>query len=1709
MISALRRTQFAQGIAVLFALCFTLSAQADPPVHLVTEQELTQKKDTELAKYVTESKIDLLDPDRHPSVGVAMQKTRALLGQMFLPIDGDAPFHLIFSPNMSVNASFAKLKNGERVVTLTLGLLNFCESDDEIAFALGHELEHGPSELQEAINRNRYRDNREFLEALQRAVENEADVKSVVRRVRKPGLNPYASIRMLNRLAIKYPDSAPISHTTSNSRADAVGAALAYQRKELGDRIVADDPATFKHEILGPLKSEFLDAPVFMQQQNAALEKIYAGIPGIFDSYYIDVRDDAHYARQIGKAFEWEGHARMSRIRGLFEGKLSPREFDAIQMKLNLALDAEMQKSRSTILGDNFKPQSAEQFAALQAESFVLNKYPGSGYGLEKLEDNVQQAEYRVRRDRYNLANATTKDAKQEAQSLLLQSEKKLAQAKEDFEYRLSLYDDKVPALLDKLHSIRSTSRQTGLHETLQEIEERQLGYGPLRARDRQRTRDLYQSDLTPLFTKGKDLQNLWEVLGMISMEAPDVLKGKHKEVLRGILQITKNHIAREATSKNPYDRIESSMLSRFWGGEDTNYGDSEYRKMLERFCIESPEEGHQWFREYWGTLLDRAHTQNDLEAILIDIKPMKLGKYSTVADKGSGNLIFTPEFAREIFTPELMERYILKLAAITSAEFSSKNQNANPSNRAQRYAEQIGTLAKSGNLEKAFSRPAVVKAHKSLLHKYAELLTKTGRLSPSEAEAALFLRTPELFSALPAKNRPTFQKAVQILAKVSNKNAVLDGLIPYGTLHDTYFSSLTTQEWTQTLLKLKGLISYHRAFDSLGKELPWKFISELLSIYSELEKLGVHQNPEVFKIATQVLNFFNPGTLERLSAPEKTAYLSKRDALYTTSFDRTLARHSKLPKYEAIEAAFGEQYQVFQTWGGMKDLIESWYPKDPVERLQYFNAHYRGLRKVFKGDSQSMRFSGGFPDTEKFLDSVLAQIRTGKLKDASPELMVDTFDNLGKLTWVSAKMDDLFAEVWKRTEGHPARERFRAPEFVRRLMFDDHKKTLALWQLEREFEISSKGQLMRKQRSALPTPQQMRSEITKIRDFVDLQFENPSGQKNDVLEFVENNLITNDAETAHFKERKLRLENWHQSRKLVFLDSFDQLNHYLQSNFDRLDLIRYVIGVQDEVPRFIQRGNTTFATDENVAKLRHLFVTNDIYVRTWLMQPLLNQRFGILSEPAIYEELVALILGDRAKDPVFRKLFDAYIKSVPESEAKLIIGRILGSFADSRQRKASIKVILEAMGPFGIKAGQFLRTSGLVGPELRAELDGFFNRALQPNRDEVFARLKKAFGENFVRSTNIWEVVGSGSINFVVLAEVKDPASGRIRSVVVRLLRDHVEGKLANENEIWEKAIAELRKDPDAATRRLAEGAEEARKHTYSTLGPGGAELDLQIELAAHPDAQESYARKNTKSGFAIEVSRPDAHAQKLVVESEQSRTSVYEFVPSTDLVHVPKELQKKIAMDLVESELRAIFVKGIFDPDGHPGNWLIDLHGKRLVRIDYGQLHRLPPQDVNSLKRIYAALLQPSIGKKEVQALTEEISKLFEIDGPTPDIRSALMHIVQGGGLPDFKSPHERILFFREALESYYRGSKPPVRVRITPAAQKILASISRVSIYREQIGDSAYLSILLESLGVNQTEFFGQLATRELSTSVSKAWKFVTGCVKRALRIEQGRK
>jgi len=1699
------------------------AAAGGPRVAPVRPSRLEDIADAGLREALKERGIRPVDLSAHPELSVFHRGLAALLEKLLIPQDGDHTFHLVLDDSLELEANTQELPGGDRVIVITLGLIRFLQNDDELAFLLGHELERGLSKIQgQADDRGRTSYYLSIL--LQRAVQNEVDIQSMLRRLHEKGFNPHAGARFLDRLIAAYGDTADAERTLSSSRRDSLGAALTIFKRQYGKQVKEDDPSQYSDSLVGRFKRAFLDAPDFETGRRrlvqAALDRPLEGL----EETYRSAREGKGKLRDYEGVYAEAFTTRWTEVLRAAESFLSPEERMDLQLELHRRLDARFSAARAAVFGPRFSTGDPRALALVRALEF------GGGYELENVDlsrDNplllsrvdLERAKKERAERLAELSGTRDPERREELSSLLKEDDKSVA--KYERKHRLTRHAYVHPDLeakearLYELFELSTREQLTGARAQEYALLDREVAdslrvIALLRRDAAQRERGMVRDHADLLLDSAKSIKEFEANLWTLKRHAPDLLRERRERAFEAYLSMFEAAVRRlRAAGDSPRRQFEFG--SSFWRA--VNPGP--LRELLDELAAEDPAAAIRIVRSIFTTFVRNAR---ELGEILFVFGGLTEGEPHFDGDILNG-FTFSLPLARRVLDSQALDAYLKRLFAFTRAALHPGMTFPQTVETMDVYFSRVETLRQAGLIpgdgdlagsvrrqSESLLRAGTAAAHRELVQ------NGFPRLEESRVRSLLLGRSPRWLDALGIA-APLEKAAIRAdlvwLTRQRGLSRALGRPLDYFTLVDLFPRSAASAGWSLPEDReafFRFVVDVEPMVDVPRDSAPEADVKAVLEASRGFLGWLTRNAPERARLMSGLANpdlAWNWAFHQRDPSPLKDdleAFRGVYRKYFRWSWDRLMARHSGLRYSEQVERSVHDFFEGLswdgnsltngQSLEGRKLLTQALFPENPGERVLFFNAFIRGRKRLLGPQAQPGDIAG-----DADMDSLFALIkRPDVLSVVSKDALWEAWGNLVVYAEKSPLTDTLFEKLWAASESDPDfRRNFLDPALVGKLRFAENQKKLALWQLDSTFNVESAARALRSGRAPAPAKGSLRPETPRMRDFIRLQVPERSALRNEIIDHVENKLLTNKEETLFFDEDKATLKNYWQHDGIAAVDLPHAANQAAPSNYERLKFLRYLLGVSEELPAEAMVPYDLaqlLSPREAFSFMRRYFRQADPFVRAWALQPLLDARDGILAEASMRRQVVDIVLGRHAGEPVYRALFEAYMEGLDEDERKVVLGYILAAFVDapSGEKGASVKTVLEAMGPFGIKAGQFLRSTGMVGPELRRELDGFFSNALPPSRGEVFERLSEVFGETLEHVAAVLQVVGSGSVNIVVLVDLEDPRTGAVRRAVVRYLRDGVEGRSANENRTWERAIAKLLADPDPAVRRLGPLADEVRAHAFSHLRKGGSELSLGLERSRFQEARAIYRKEGraTRSGFSIDAGEPLWGLQELVPPDLQDVVSVYEFIPGVEIADIPDaRLRAALAEDIVVDELDALFVKGRFDPDGHPGNWLIDPDGKRLRRIDYAQLDGISPTERDALREALAALALPYPDRAAAGVVAERFPLLFESRAGLADLESAVADILTAPGLPAADLPHERMFFLRQKLEERYAGgnSKPDAAIRLKPAARSALASLSRVNIYREHIGGVRFSRILAGYLGLSTRRYLSNRLMGEL--------------------------
>ena len=257
---------------VLLFLALGTNAFAYPVVTAVDDPTFSGVEKPEAREHL--SKLRRVDFDRYPELEPVYLKLIALTEKLLIGKDGTRPIRLLFVDDMTPNAFWMFTgSGGDRVLGIHLGLLKLADTDDQVAYVLGHELEHGLSVLNNPSETDTNTENARHA-LLKRVAENEVDVKSIFNRVHKKGMNPYAAREMMHKIREAVGDDVPgRTHTMWANRINTVEQELTGMTRIIGENPTEEN----SNGILSPQVKGFLASDGFLRRRRDNVEAMMAG----------------------------------------------------------------------------------------------------------------------------------------------------------------------------------------------------------------------------------------------------------------------------------------------------------------------------------------------------------------------------------------------------------------------------------------------------------------------------------------------------------------------------------------------------------------------------------------------------------------------------------------------------------------------------------------------------------------------------------------------------------------------------------------------------------------------------------------------------------------------------------------------------------------------------------------------------------------------------------------------------------------------------------------------------------------------------------------------------------------------------------------------------------------------------------------------------------------------------------------------------------------------------------------------------------------------------------------------------------------------------------------------------------------------------------------------------------------------------------------
>ena len=1707
----------------IFSICFVAIAHAQPVVTAVQTPNAQVQTAIENENWIP------FDFNREPKMFATMQAIAEKISKMTIPEDGKTPIEVILIDNDFPNAAFGEL-NGKRYITINTGLINFSQNDDMLFHFIGHEMEHAISDAGE--KRKYYETKRDSFfivmsQLWQKVEESEVDFKSIFRRTNKLGLNPHGARDIQLEMRRRYGNHPSRTHPMSNSRLSVLDLGLTGATRGLGQRYNTEGRST---EIVEPTR-KLLSNHARLSWKKQKIADIIDAEPPFLREMLMELKQDK-FSDSFKAAMDSRDHSnhpimqeilrRSDHIEALGSEIYSPEEILRMRFKVVESIQNYFKRLKAEVLGETFITKTSSQLRAF----YYLEKFDpidiliGMGSSCKPLQSAIELDEANEELRGLQQKVATNPENHRTRHNLAAQEE--VVKTKEQHhEFVLSAFGSRGAEARSMVQGIIPLYRSLPLGAKIPDqvisvtkaLNDMVPGMENQRS-DRAKLLSGYAAKVLPQiefsFADPKSFEEIRNALEDIQpQQYAEVLRPIRESVTRRLLELGTEAKAGLPDFDEGY-RITQRIYSKLTESQrgNTYISSSDLASDLTRLLPHIANKAQSF--EVVSLLIP----QNYYPSSRGDSKITEF----TIAHDYSGYTLRCPNSAclQSYYGENGAQNIATGLQRIAEKKLATAKDGQELVKLVDDYlysADKLRTSLQEARMDSSSHARLFAHAQDLFIRRVTEIGLAGNR---ADLKAYFQFRYMRHQNLLPEADRV---KATDMLARLNS-----DSCQKLPLPHDSSLLSV-------------GLLSraLNRNPDKVLQSLPARPIraakhndvftmtSSEADVLASTYKLLENSSQRDFARELEIL--LMRGRDDDKSTPQTKHqlpdFLEGSAEIYVKSLNAVIAKHSKQGA-ASPEAIAKEWFAIVTTRyndNALRSVLKAVTDKNifgTFEGAVRFNSTiHQELRKLLVKYHGEAKNTGNGKWKKRIEDALEINKTYGYSSplrfddvvetygvDKNPEMVDPVF--LARLytqtaSEPSSTRNKVFEYLWTLRDTNPAvKAALMDPKIIGALSYDEQKRNVALFQLRNTLHTDRYNARVAAGQALPPRVGSIRPEIRAARKLIERQFPKPGFVKLQVIDLIEKDLHSSLAESQFIGTGRISSDNWHDNVAVLAIDMPSYLSSKLKSDFDRLAMIKHFIGIKKEIPEAIEETINRYSYDPRSVESKReefnaavrLFRNGDAATRTYFLQNFLGEANTLFDDPAMLKQIHDLILGQYKTDRIYRKLFTTYLDSVPVNEKRAILSYILSSYLDNPSQShngASVKSVLESMGPFGIKVGQYLRASGLVSLELQKELEDFFDRALEPGRDYTYRDLQKALGEKLPGLERVGGLVGSASLNYGVLVHYRDDDGTEHRSVI-RIQREEAMGQIQNEDANWAKAIAKLHaEDSDEEIRTLAQVLDESRLSAMHTLGPGGVEMDLSIERSQHPNAKRGYENPepNRLTGLRIEVGTPDPKLQARISAALGKRVSACEYVPNTRFKHLSPDMKSGVATQIVEAELSALFERGSFDPDGHPGNWLVDLKGKRLVRIDYAQLQQIEPARLSIFRSIVSTLFLPGGVEEKLTLVADNFRVLFDTEATHIDLKPILGKILRDPKLPAVDVPHLRLILIRQKLEEYLkeRGVKEP-KVRLSREARAVFGSISRMLYYRDLIKPEEFAKILKKYVGVDFKlgDYFRLLGSRE---------------------------
>jgi hypothetical protein len=506
-------------------------------------------------------------------------------------------------------------------------------------------------------------------------------------------------------------------------------------------------------------------------------------------------------------------------------------------------------------------------------------------------------------------------------------------------------------------------------------------------------------------------------------------------------------------------------------------------------------------------------------------------------------------------------------------------------------------------------------------------------------------------------------------------------------------------------------------------------------------------------------------------------------------------------------------------------------------------------------------------------------------------------------------------------------------------------------------------------------------------------------------------------------------------------------VEHSLSDSVTHLDFLRWLQGKTQATPKMAEKivDNLERAADEyyeqNVGKIAALGVTSkdafreqvaerttpqrmlDTYrnspamARAAMISPIFssNQEKGMFAKSEGVTAFTEFVTDgmSKANRPLASALLRSYLGALGREAHLFAAQMVAGSSVkeDSKNDAEKLKTLIENKGALWIKMGQALYADKHLIPEdsTREIFRTLLDAADKPYRERLFSMLREELGQQYEKILHVQRVLGAGSVNISVGVQLKNE-----KRYVARFVRDDPWAEAESELSTIQKMIVLLEKEArESEDPHLTEQLSKVRlslgEHLDGIAQKLKVEADLTIDRRVTDDLRRAgtYDRdeKDLKVSVRLVTEALDTGIEyqdekdPQGVHANARRVILYEFIPNEFDSFSPAEKRRAMQAAL-RAEYHGLFTLGVYDPDGHRGNWRF-FRGKNGViearRFDTSQTEVMDP----TLRLGFKQLLSELATEARPERIAKQYTSLLDFAAAPETIENAVKKSIKQGSL------------------------------------------------------------------------------------------------------------